>query len=75
MPSLSVAVRRPRNGDDPNSKATLTGDGVLTIRDDQLWIEDVAILELAERFGTPLYVLSERQRIACLTERSPRTSC
>ena len=38
----------------------------LRIRDDRLWIEDCAAAEIAARFGTPLYVMSEaRLRSNC----------
>ena len=34
-------------------------DDVLSIRSGELFVEDVAATELARRFGTPLYVISE----------------
>jgi diaminopimelate decarboxylase len=37
------------------------GDEVLGVRDGQLVIENEPVVGLAERFGTPLYVVSERQ--------------
>jgi diaminopimelate decarboxylase len=37
------------------------GDDVLSIRDGELCIEDVSVRGLALAYGTPLYVLSERQ--------------
>ena len=38
-----------------------SGDDCLSIRDGALFIEDCAATELAARFGTPLYVMSEAQ--------------
>ncbi|MBS1862232.1 MAG: VOC family protein [Actinobacteria bacterium] len=39
----------------------LAGDDCLSIRDGRLWLEDVDLNEIAERFGTPTYVISETQ--------------
>ena len=36
-------------------------DASLSVRDHQLFIEGVGARELADRFGTPLYVISEDQ--------------
>jgi diaminopimelate decarboxylase len=36
-------------------------DDCLTVRDDHLWIENCKAAELAARFGTPIYVVSESQ--------------
>ena len=36
-------------------------DECLSVRDGHLWIEDCDSVELAERFGTPIYVVSENQ--------------
>lgn len=35
-------------------------DDILSLRDHQLFVEDVSAAEIARRFGTPLYVISER---------------
>ena len=47
------------------SAASLTSsaklDQCLSVREGRLYVEDVAAEELAERFGTPLYVISEDQ--------------
>jgi diaminopimelate decarboxylase len=37
------------------------GDDVLSVRGGKLFMEDVSVCELALAYGTPLYVLSERQ--------------
>lgn len=37
------------------------GDDVLSVRDGELFMEDVSVRGLALAYGTPLYVLSERQ--------------
>jgi diaminopimelate decarboxylase len=37
------------------------GDDVLSVRDGQLYLEDVSVREVALAYGTPLYVLSDRQ--------------
>lgn len=37
------------------------GDDVLSVRDGQLYMEDVGLSELALAHGTPLYVISDRQ--------------
>lgn len=39
----------------------LSGDDCLSARDDRLYMEDVNLTEVADRFGTPLYVISEHQ--------------
>ncbi len=36
-------------------------DDCLSVQDDHLWIEGCDTVDLAERFGTPLYVVSENQ--------------
>jgi diaminopimelate decarboxylase len=36
-------------------------DGVLDVRDGELWFDEVAVAALAAEFGTPLFVLSERR--------------
>ena len=36
-------------------------DDCLSIREEHLWIEECDAVELARRFGTPLYVISEDQ--------------
>lgn len=36
-------------------------DECLSVREDHLWIEDCDSVELAARFGTPIYVVSENQ--------------
>ncbi len=44
--------------------AVTTGDRIdecLSVRAGHLWIEDCDVVELAERFGTPVYVVSENQ--------------
>ena len=39
----------------------LRGDQCLSVRNGRLLVEDLELTELAERFGTPLYVVSESQ--------------
>lgn len=39
----------------------LAGDECLSVRDGRLWIEEIEVAELARRFGTPFYVVSEAQ--------------
>ncbi|MBS1886544.1 MAG: VOC family protein [Actinobacteria bacterium] len=39
----------------------LAGDDCLSIRAGRLWLEEVDLTELARRFGTPVYVVSEAQ--------------
>lgn len=39
----------------------LAGDDCLSVREGQLLMDEVVLSELAERFGTPLYVVSEGQ--------------
>lgn len=36
-------------------------DGPIAVKDGRLWIEGIPAAELADRFGTPLYVISEAQ--------------
>jgi diaminopimelate decarboxylase len=43
------------------SSALPPGDDVLSVRDGRLFVEDVSACDLALAYGTPLYVLSERQ--------------
>jgi diaminopimelate decarboxylase len=46
------------------AEAAATGDRIdecLSVRAGHLWIEDCDVVELAERFGTPVYVVSENQ--------------
>jgi diaminopimelate decarboxylase len=43
------------------AELTFGDDDCLSIRDGQLAIEDLELGELADRFGTPLYVVSEAQ--------------
>ena len=38
-----------------------TIDGTLSVRDGHLWVDEVDTAEVATRFGTPLYLLSERR--------------
>jgi diaminopimelate decarboxylase len=45
----------------PSIDELLSGDECLSIRDGRLLVEDLELTELAERFGTPLYVVSEDQ--------------
>jgi diaminopimelate decarboxylase len=39
----------------------IAGDDCLSIRDGRLFVDDADLGELAERFGTPIYVVSEQQ--------------
>jgi len=39
----------------------MTGDDVLSVRGGRLFMEEVSVCDLARAYGTPLYVLSERQ--------------
>lgn len=41
--------------------ATTRIDDILSIRDNHLWIEDCDTVALAEKFGTPAFVMSETQ--------------
>ena len=38
-----------------------TLDGTLSVRGGHLWVDEVDTAEVAARFGTPLYLLSERR--------------
>ena len=56
----------------------LAGDECLSVRDGRLHMEDADLTELAKRFGSPLYVVSEGQLranaravVAAFTERWP----
>ena len=60
----------------------LAGDDCLSIRDGRLWIEEVELGELAERFGTPVYVVSEAQLrrnaravVGAFSNAGPRARC
>lgn len=45
----------------PGVPPALAGDPCLSVRGGRLFVEDVDAVALAERFGTPLYVMSETQ--------------
>ncbi|MGO8957418.1 MAG: diaminopimelate decarboxylase family protein [Streptosporangiaceae bacterium] len=45
----------------PDDAAQARIDECLSVRDGHLWIEDCDAMELAARFGTPIYVVSENQ--------------
>jgi diaminopimelate decarboxylase len=48
--------------DSPSSTGTAQAlDECLSIRDGELWIEECRVRDLAERFATPLYLMSEDQ--------------
>jgi len=47
--------------DSHSSAGTVQLDECLSIRDGALWIEECRVRDLAERFATPLYVMSENQ--------------
>src|SRR6185295_10708468 len=44
--------------DDPANRSL---DRALSVRAGALWVEECSVTELAQRFGTPLHVMSERQ--------------
>ena len=48
-------------GPAPSIEELLRGDECLSVRHGRLLVEDVELVELAARFGTPLYVISETQ--------------
>ena len=58
---VAALARRAGRGERPMSDAVERLDECLSIRDGELFVEGCRTLELARRFGTPLYVVSEDQ--------------
>jgi diaminopimelate decarboxylase len=59
--STIVQLLESRSGHPAAAVATRRLDDCLSIRDGALYVEECAAEKLAERFGTPLYVISEDQ--------------
>src|ERR687887_436253 len=58
----SASTRRPPSHTLAAMRATVTRiDDALSIREGRLWIEECDAVELARRFGTPVYAVSEDQ--------------
>ncbi len=45
------------------SRRRIEASGCLSVRDNRLFVEEVGAVELVERFGSPLFVLSEAQLV------------